>query len=102
MAGHQLVGVHAAGKRPDAIEPRADRGKLRPAYAELVGPVQVAAQRKVGDRRLASDNEGTLLQVQVEDDERPLDPPAQELGDRRLAGFLKLNEKTQRGDVARE
>src|SRR5262245_63423254 len=43
VARHQLVGIHPAGQGLDALEPGADGGKLRPAYAELFRPVQVAA-----------------------------------------------------------
>src|SRR5687767_10171639 len=57
MARHQLVGMHPAGQALDALEPGLDQGKLAPAYAELVGPVQVAAQRKIGDGGLFSGDE---------------------------------------------
>src|SRR5688572_33198015 len=102
MARHQLIGMHPAGQGLDALEPCLDERKLAPAYAELVRPVQVAAQREIGDGRLPSGDEGAHLEVLVENDERGLDARAQELGHRRLSGFLEVNEETQRGDVAGE
>src|SRR4029077_3631557 len=85
MSRHQLVRMHPAGQRFDAIEPGLDGGKLAPAYAEFVGPVQVAAQREIGNRRLVADDKRALLEVQVEDDQRAAHAPAQELMHLRLA-----------------
>src|SRR5687767_12161530 len=65
MAGHQLVRMHPAGQRPDAVQPRTDARIVAPRYAEFVGPVQVAAHGEVGNARLAADGERALRQVGV-------------------------------------
>src|SRR5687767_14213961 len=100
MARHQLVGMHPAGQGLDALQPRADARKVGPRYAEFLGPVQVAAQREVGNRGLSPRHEILRGQVLVENAERGPHPAAQEFGHRGLAGFLELDEESQGGDVA--
>src|SRR5262245_49623938 len=87
MSRHQLVGIHPAGKLADALQPRADARIVRPRYAEFLRPVQVAAHREVGDGGRIAYCKGALLQVQIEDAERGLDPAAQELVHLGLAGL---------------
>src|SRR5262245_49944882 len=102
MAGHQLVGMHPARQGLDALEPRSDGGIVAPAYAELVGKVQVSARRNVDDGRRAADDEFLALQAQFQDGERAVHAPAKKLGHGRLAGLLELKEEAQRADVAGE
>src|SRR5687768_5244958 len=102
MAGHQLVGMHPAGKRADTVEPRADARVIAPRYAELVRPVQVAAHRDVGNRGFLAHRIIILQKVRIENPQCGLDAPAQELRYRRLTRFLELDEKAQGRDVACE
>src|SRR5215510_1317348 len=102
MSRHELVGVHPTALRLDALEPWRDRGVVRPRHAELVRPIEIAAQREVGDRQPAAGGESLRGEMLVEDPERALHATAQELGHRRLAGLRELDEVAQRGDIARE
>ena len=104
MARHQLVRMHPAGKRRDALEPCADARVIGPAYAEFVGPVQVAAHREVGDRRLLSRRQrSSSARCLSRMPSELLIAPAQELGHRRSRRFSgKRDHEAQGGDVARE
>src|SRR2546421_355345 len=102
MAGHQLVGMHPPAVRADALEPGAYRPIIVPGDAELLGPVQITAQREIGDAEPAADRIALRGEMLVEDAERVFHAAAQEFGHRRLAALLELHQEAQRGDVARE
>src|SRR6266850_8264290 len=87
MPGHQLVRVHPAGKRAHALQPGADTRVIRPADAELIGPVEIAAQGEIGNGRPVADSEASILQVRIQDPQRGLHAPAQEVVHLRLADF---------------
>src|SRR5438874_8141351 len=60
VARQQLVGVYPAGQRGDAVEPASDAGIVAPADAELVGKIEIAAQRQVGDGGTPAEHEGAV------------------------------------------
>src|SRR5467141_3247123 len=102
MPGHQLVRVHPAGKRAYALQPGADTRVIRPADAELIGPVEIPAQGEIGNGRFVADSEASILQMRIQDAQRGLHAPAQEVVHLRLADFRQVHHVAQRGNVAGE
>src|SRR5439155_2017810 len=102
MPGHQLIRVHPAGKRAYALQPGVDTRVIRPADAELIWPVEIAAQGQIGNGRSVADGEASILQVRIQDAQRGLHAPAQEVVHLRLADFRQVHHVAQRGNVAGE
>src|SRR5437016_13519978 len=87
MPRHELVGVDPSRQCRDGGKPSLDVRIVGPGDADFLRPVQISAQRNIGDRGSITNREIMCGKMLLEHGERGLTAGAQELGDRRLRAF---------------